>query len=193
MKGGKGGRVEETGLQRQQAQMAQVESDDYREIWAPLEREFEADIKDTAPEKDRAQGVSALETTSAFAGLRDRVDMGNRRAGAHAGSGRFSLGAVTAGNEEALARASGAVDAASGVEDRKTAGLQSIVARGRGQRGEAVGGLGRLADRSAQMAEQRAFSNQSNRQAMQGAALSLAGAGAAASVDKWLPDEADKT
>lgn len=188
-KGGKGGKVEETALQRQQAGQAELDARDYDEIWAPLERQFEADIQDTAPERDRALGVSALETTSAFSRVRDSMDAQNRGAGAHAGSGRFSLGAVKAGNEEGLARASGAVNAANSVEDRKTAGLQSIVARGRGQQGEAVAGMGRLADHSAVMAEQQAFSNLSNRQATQGAALSLVGAGAAATADKWMPAE----
>lgn len=151
--------VPETPQQKALAEVAMKQMADYRQRWAPLQRQLSEQITSSAApdSRERRQAAGKATTDSAVAfggakqGLTDKV-----AAATGLGSSRTKLAVTSLGDDEATSRALGLAGADQAVDDAYLQGLGAITAMGRGERAGAVDGLSRIADRSGRQAAEDA-------------------------------------
>lgn len=147
--------VKETPQQKALAEVAMKQMADYRQRWAPLQRQLAAEITSAgAPgskQREKAAGKAAVDNAVQFAGAQAGVV--DKVAGATGlGSSRTKLSISSVGDDASTSRALGLAGADQSVDDAYMQGLSMLTALGRGERAGAVQGMTQIADRSGRQA-----------------------------------------
>ena len=183
-KGGGSNKVEETEDQREFARIAEEMNQDYETRWGPLLDRYIGDTLD--PDAGQtAMNLSSAETARAFSEVAPEVATATARRG---GRVEDALGSLAI--DEGMSGGLNAVDTRQAVDDTRLANLGAISGVLRGDKSQAVRGLSSVANLSSQQARSDAVVSAQNRLGLQGAALTAAGLGANAYVNRQ-PSAAD--
>lgn len=147
--------VPETAQQKALAEVAMKQLADYRQRWAPLQRQLASRITASgAPdsrERRQAAGKAATDNAVQFGGAQRQVEAATT-ATAGLGSSRTKLAVSGLGDDKATSRSLGLAGADQAVDDAYMEGLGMLTAMGRGERAGAVQGMATMAARSGQQA-----------------------------------------
>lgn len=170
------------------AEIAAQRFNRYKEVFAPLEDQYISDVFEVRDQGnyEMAGGLAAAAFQPQFQRANDDLAGQMFEQGVDPSSGSFQ------GNSAALRRAA-AVRQGLGVggakienTDRFYRGLQGIIAMGQGQAGEAIDGMGRIAQNAEQNARSRAEAAFNNSSAMRSGAMAGLGYIASPFVDRRL-------
>lgn len=147
--------VPETQQQKALAEVAMKQLADYRQRWAPLQRQLATKITASgAPdsrEREQAAGKAATDNAVRF-GDAERQVTAATSASAGLGSSRTKLAMAGVGDDKATSRSLGLAGADQAVDDAYMEGLGMLTAMGRGERTGAVQGMADVAARSGRQA-----------------------------------------
>lgn len=154
--GKKSNQVQETSQQRELADYARKQYDDYKKRWLPVQENLSKQIMEAGEANSsvrmRAQGRAANDTTAKF----DQAETALEKTMASTvglGSSRAKLGLTGLGDDKAKSLGLGVTLADQQVDDAYTEGLSALAAAGRGERAAVGDALARQASTSAQQAE----------------------------------------
>lgn len=157
----------ETEAERAMAQVAVAKLRDYKMRWAPLIERTAETVKGladpNAPERVRARGRAATETTAQFGRAEEALEKGLQDRGVGASSAAFRLGKVNLGSDLAKSRGLAVAGADQAVDQAYIEGLTDLMNLGRGKEAAATGGLERSAGLAARQAEADAMAAASSR------------------------------
>jgi len=165
MGGGGDGKIEETELEKAQAQTAVKRWGDYQNLFKPYENKFmgEVDGLNSEAKYQQASDLATSPLANQFAqeGLRMQKEMGASGINPNSGK-RLSFESEVSG-----AQASAEVDASARAnetqQDRYVGGLSNVVAMGQGQAGQAMAGMTDVAVSAQSNARQKAQNSLSGR------------------------------
>lgn len=148
---GGGGSVKETEQARALAEISAKRWNRYQQVYVPLENQFIRDAMSLRNKEnyEKASAIAAAATAKPFANARKQADMSMFAGGINPNSGRARSAALA----EAEARGLGANVASANIKttDRYLGGIESVIAMGQGQAGNAIQGMSDIA-RSAESA-----------------------------------------
>lgn len=147
--------VPETPQQKALAEVAMKQLADYRQRWAPLQRQLASKITGAgAPdsrERRQSAGKAATDNAVQFGDVERQVTSATSAA-TGLGSSRTKLAIAGTGDDKATSRALGLAGADQAVDDAYMQGLGMLTAMGRGERAGAVQGMAEVAARSGRQA-----------------------------------------
>lgn len=178
--GGGDSSVKETAEQKALAEVAMKRWKDYQQKFSPYEDDFmrKVDRLNTDSAFNQAGNMAAASVSNEFSGAINNTITGMTNAGINPASGMFRRELDKLQVQKAKAQADTVNQAEIGQQDRYTQGISNIVAMGQGQAGEAMGGLGDIANNANRYAANQARSNFANNQDTQAAVGGVIGAGA---------------
>lgn len=178
MCGGGGGSttIKDTASQKALASIAAKRFNLYQQYYVPLENQFISDVYSLIePESFKSvEGFVNAVQQPQFQNARRNMQSAAFAQGADPTSGRYQAAASAMQTAQARGMSAGTTEALSGQVDRYYQGMQNIVAMGQGQAGQAMAGLGDVANLAQQRATAEAktsFSNYLGRQQLIGSAV----------------------
>lgn len=165
MSKGGSGEVAETSQQRASAAIADEAWQRWQTKFAPLIDKTKAFYENDQPRKDVAMARAGNTVTQAFAKAAPKAVANLTAAGAAPGSGKWTGATSGIATDRAVSTGLNTVGAELASDNRKYAGLEGVVALGKGQATDAMAGMQDLADLSAKRAENDAQLAQANRTA----------------------------
>lgn len=177
MSGGGGStEIKDTPAQKALASIAAKRFNLYQQYYVPLENQFMSDVAsmmDPAAFENVEGFVTAIQQPE-FQAARRNMQQQAFAMGADPTSGQYQGRASQMQQAQARGMGLGTTEALSGQVDRYYQGMQNIVAMGQGQAGQAIAGLGDVANIAQQRAAAEAktsFSNYLGRQQLIGSAV----------------------
>ena len=182
--------VQESEAEKQMAELAGEQWDDYKERFVPLENEFMGTMDEIRNERPLATGRAANTVTQAYDSAYDTVSMNNTSRGADPSSGSSMMGLAEVGTREADDKAGAVVKADQSTENRYYAGQQQVVNMGRGVATEANLGMRTMAGLDAAEARSNAQASATETSARVGAFGTVTGAAGRAGLEKgWFGND----
>lgn len=152
---GKQGGTKQTPQQRAQAEVAVQQLADFRQRWAPVQRQLAETITRAggreSTERQQARGMAATDTSAQFGDAQTKIREQTEAAGM-GGSTRQKLAVAGLGDDAAISRGMGIAGADQRIDDAYVQGLSQIMALGRGEKATAVQGMSQQARMSGQQA-----------------------------------------
>jgi hypothetical protein len=168
------GTVPETEADKALASTAQARLNDYRTRWIPVQQRLAQTVEamgaPNSAERQRAVGASNIDTNLQFGKAAEGIASQQANTGINTGSSRFKLAQANLGSDEARSRGIGAEVGQQSIDDAYVQGLTALMGIGRGQSGMAMGGMGKSAQISGQVAAADA-ANAASARAGQGEAI----------------------
>lgn len=147
--------VQQTPQQKAQAEVALQQLADFRQRWAPLQRQMADTITKAGGresfERKAAQGMASTDTAAQFADAQTKVREQTEAQGL-GGSTKQKLGIAGLGDDAAISTGMGIAGADQRIDDAYVQGLGQVMALGRGEKAGAIQGMGQMARMSGQQA-----------------------------------------
>lgn len=178
--GGGGGEIEETQAEKDHAQVAAEQWNDYQTRFVPFENKYIADV--TGDPSIKADVV----------GGRVNADIAAQNSGAIPVGGINKVNAIASGYDTPKMAAAGAkamVDAGTRTRDTQVQGMLSAVNIGRGQASSAIDSMGAIAGNAADEAQTNASAAYNDQATNESAIGSTVGAGIAAVGEYYKPKD----
>jgi hypothetical protein len=152
---GKQGGTKQTAAQRAQAEVAVQQLHDFKQRWAPVQRQMADTIMRAggreSAERKQAQGMATTDTAAQFGDAQSKLREQSEAAGL-GGSTRQKLGMAGLADDAAMSAGMGVAGADQRIDDGYVQALGQVMALGRGEKAQAMQGMSDIARRSGQQA-----------------------------------------
>jgi hypothetical protein len=166
--GSKAGQQQETSQERALAEHAQLQMNDYRQRWLPVQKKLAAQIEQMGEPNSAARrlaaGKASTDTAMSFDKAGGALEKGMSNAGVLPGSSRANLAITGLGTDAAASTGLGHMMSEQQIDDAYTQGLGALTALGRGERASVGSSMTNMAKQSATQAAADAQASLMNRQ-----------------------------
>ena len=185
---GKPKKPKETEEQRAIAQIAAERFNRYREVFAPLEDQYIQQVMDTRNQGnyELAGGITAAEFQRGFQEGQTNLQREMFNQGVDPTSGAFQENSAALRRAQAVKQGLGVSGAKVQNTDRFYQGLRGVMAMGQGQAADAIDGMGAVAQRAAERANQQAESAFQSSSALRSGVMAGLGYAASPYIDSKL-------
>lgn len=189
MGGGGDNKIEETEMERAQAQVALQRWGDYQNIFKPFENKYmgEVDKMNSAAQMNMASDLAINPIAKAFADEGANIQRSMNANGVNPNSGKAIASKNLLGDAQATAEVNASSRTTSTQQDNYVGGLQNIVAMGQGQATSATSGMADVASRAQSYATDAARDSMQSDRNLQSGVGALVGAGTSYGMNQ--PDE----
>jgi hypothetical protein len=166
--GSKAGQQQETSQERALAEHAQLQMNDYRQRWLPVQKKLAAQIEQMGEPNSAARrlaaGKASTDTAMSFDKAGGALERGMSNTGVLPGSSRANLAITGLGTDAAASTGLGHMMSEQQIDDAYTQGLGALTALGRGERASVGSSMTNMAKQSATQAAADAQASLMNRQ-----------------------------